>query len=588
MQVEVKKDYFVRKVDGILQIFFPEDVALVKNIKRKNLSKPFGQKWIYHPKASCWECPNTKANIKRLQNYGFDLSAVGFSIEKKEVTWKTSETKAPEVIGHNGLSPWDFQKEVLKFLAWRKENFNGSGLLALDMALGKSVIACLWSKHLKHTEGCKTLIVCPATLKDQWYNYNREWVNSPTNILSGRKGENLDPSRDYIINYDVLSYTEYVTTKVKRRDGSVGAKTKKEISKNSWFKFLKKNRFDLVIVDESQLCNNPASNRGKALREICESSGSVIFLSGTPIKTKPSQYWLSLNAIDKGLFPSLEGFKKMYSIQRDSGYGYNEVASCKNHTNLTAKLIDIMVRYKKEDVLKDLPDKNRIIVPIDLDKEVYNEGVDTFSHSLLDIGVESNKKLELKQALNELSRSVFDAKKEYIVNWLDEWLKIHEGKKIMIFGWHRVVIEYLHEQYKDISVSYYGGTSSKNKILAKEKFIKDPECRMFIANAQSGGTGLDGFQVVCDTCAFVEGTQSPADSDQAEDRLLRPKQKNSVTCYYLPAKDSVDIDIMEIWDNKREMIDKLVEGKEQSESQDLLMRLYRKFSNKQKGLLRGK
>ena len=129
---------------------------------------------------------------------------------------------------------------------------------------------------------------------------------------------------------------------------------------------------------------------------------------------------------------------------------------------------------------------------------------------------------------------------------------------------------------------YYGGITGKQKALAKTKFQEDPKCRLFIANAQSGGTGLDGFQLVCDTCAFVEMTQSPADSDQAEDRLLRPKQKNSVTCFYLPANDSVDMDIIEIWDNKREMIDKLVEGKEQSDSKDLLMSLFRKYSNIQK------
>ncbi len=69
--------------------------------------------------------------------------------------------------------------------------------------------------------------------------------------------------------------------------------------------------------------------------------------------------------------------------------------------------------------------------------------------------------------------------------------------------------------------------------------------------------------------AFAEFSHTPNFHRQAEDRLHRSGQHNSVTSYYLVAPGTVDMEAIEVLDARAKMLDGVLDGKETA-STDLL------------------
>jgi len=71
--------------------------------------------------------------------------------------------------------------------------------------------------------------------------------------------------------------------------------------------------------------------------------------------------------------------------------------------------------------------------------------------------------------------------------------------------------------------------------------------------------GIDGLQIASDVL-FVEQAWSPSVLEQAEDRLHRMGQENSVSVWYARIKDTIDDDIFAMLDHKRAVIGGAVDG----------------------------
>ena len=94
----------------------------------------------------------------------------------------------------------------------------------------------------------------------------------------------------------------------------------------------------------------------------------------------------------------------------------------------------------------------------------------------------------------------------------------------------------------------------------------------FDADDSASVSGIDGFQDVCSDVAFAEFSHTPNAHRQAEDRLHRSGQKSSVTSYYLVAPGTVDMDAVEVLDDRAKMLDGVLDGKEAADV-DLLSEL---------------
>ena len=147
----------------------------------------------------------------------------------------------------------------------------------------------------------KVLIVCPASLKINWDREIKNYTDRKVLIVEGRKwGSTFDY---YIINYDILK--NYHTTE------------KSEDSDD--YKLLVNEKFDLAIVDEAEYVSNRTANRTRLLNDVLETIPRVWLLTGTPMTSRPINYFNLLKIVDSPLTLNWQSYVRRYC----KGYQFN-------------------------------------------------------------------------------------------------------------------------------------------------------------------------------------------------------------------------------------------------------------------------
>ena len=410
---------------------------------------------------------------------------------------------------------------------------------------GKTVEALSW---MVYANAYPALYVVNAPTKLQWQGAYRKWVGATkkhypdVDVLSGKKPYRLAKNKSYIINWDILADWQYELEQV---------------------------GFRLLVGDEVQAIGNPDSQRAMAFKELSKVIPHCIGMSGTPAMSKPMQFWTLLSIVEPARFKNFYAFKNRYCDPQSNGYGttYNGASHIEELHEL---LVNCMLRRTKSEVMKDLPPKVMEVVPLEIDdsamEDYYEEERIAFS--------EDTAKGEKESARNKVAhllQTAYALKEKSMLLWIEDFLE--SGKKLLLFAWHRSVVEVLFDTLKDWHpVRIYGGMTPTEREEARTTFINNPKCRVVVANIQAGGVGIDGFQDVCSDVAFAEFSHTPNYHRQAEDRLHRSGQHNSVTSYYLVAPGTIDMDAIEVLDNRAKMLDGVLDGKETATT-DLLTEL---------------
>ena len=214
-----------------------------------------------------------------------------------------------------------------------------------------------------------------------------------------------------------------------------------------------------------------------------------------------------------------------------------------------------MIRRLKKDVLKELPEKTRVIVPLNIDIKKYVQAEIDF----IKLG-EVKKAIQLVK-LGYLKRLAAELKMKLVISWIDNFLGESDGK-LIIFGIHKIIIKELQEHYSKISVVVDGSVSHSKRQDAVKQFQENNETRLFIGNIQAAGTAIT--LTAADTVAFVELDWVPGNHTQAEDRAHRIGQKNNVTVYYLIAKGTIEEDLCKIIQKKAKIISSILDGGKQA------------------------
>ena len=508
---------------------FPFDMNLITEIKALKGAE-FRSKVVKKKKngkvgvkKNVWLVDCDKLNIKKLEELKFEISdATRKGVEKDELVLK-------EIGNIEGLNAtlYPYQKESLSFL----EAVNGRGLLALDAGLGKTISSLAYIQ-MKRNEINKTLIICPSCVKVMWGRESKKWIGQKAQILSGRKPYKIDKNL-VVINYDVVAY---------------------------WQKELIKEGYDTIIIDEIHYLANPKSKRSKAIKEISKKSNRVVGLSGTPIRSKPSELFNPLQIINKNIFPVKRAYEKRYCNAYESKWGWDCTGSS-NLEELNQILKDtVMIRKRKQDVLKDLPSYRETIIPVQIDRNEYDVIENDFKKWLEDNG-KSTPATVLTQ-IAPLRMECLKQKLPHVKDWIDDFL--NSGEKLVVFGVHKIGIAELMKRYKDIAIKIDGSLSAEKKQNAVDKFINDDECRIIFGNIQSIGTGTDGLQRVCNNALFIQDPWTPSDKHQAISRLVRVGQKWSVNIYRMMAEYTFDYHIKNILEEKQKTVDKAIEGGDSS------------------------
>ena len=427
-----------------------------------------------------------------------------------------------------------YQIDCLNYL----KKWNGRVLIGDVMGSGKTAESLSWLAD--NPNHLPALVICPATIKEQWKQQWKMWLGKPhVKVLHGITPTKLNKDISYILNWDILHY---------------------------WSHYLPIRSIKTIIADEVQRAGNFKAKRTKALSYLAKYPPYFLPMSGTPIRTRPGQFFPILHMLDPGMFPSLNEFQKRYCNMKYNPWTgrFEEKPGGKNLEELNLILSDYMIRREKRDILTDLPPKQKIIVPLEIENQNEYETLELITKDEIN---ETN----WKQQIEKLRNSAFHFKQNNVIAWLTDFLD--SGESIIVFAYHHSVMDLLQSHFKNISVKVDGSVIGGAREQAL-KLFKSGGKQMLIAQIEAMGIGVDGLQDVCSNCAFVEFGLSASDHEQAEGRLERSGQSNGVNSYYLIGEGTIDEKVMKVLDSQTKMFDLLVRG-QVTEQKDLLTELYK-------------
>lgn len=524
---------------GLYRVWFKYDQNTVQKIR--NIP---GRRW--DPSNKFWTVPANEVSRKALISMG---ATVPKDIEPQTSIVDLSDFKRQ-------LRP--YQREGVAFV----EKAGGKALIGDDMGLGKTVQALAY--FYSHKEQWPALVICPATLKINWDREAHAAIPGiKTHIIEGKNFSYPLPKADlYIINYDIMA-NKRVTKQVYGPNGMQNKRVAE--AGTGWVDHLP--AFKMAILDECQKIANYSADRTKDIVKFIRriNAKSIIPLSGTPITSRPIQFYNTLSLIAKRSLPPYKTFGITYCGGKHNGFGW-DFSGSSNEEKLNELLSGIMIRRLKKDVLTELPDKTRMVIPFDMsdkDRRDYNRAEQDVINWLKSIDPHKASRVEHARALVEFStlkEMARVAKFKSMVEWIKEQLE-GTDEKFIIFGIRHDTIDRLCIELKNFSpVKLDGRDSLQKRQESVDKFQNDPACRVFIGQIKAAGEGIT--LTAATNVIFTELEWTPAAHDQAEDRAHRIGQKNAVNIYYLLARDTIEEKIARILDHKRAALTKILDGEE--------------------------
>jgi len=534
---------FEQSGEKAIRITFPyntEDLARIRSLEGRR---------FHDDKSKYWSTPLIPTNIEKLREWGFSIDPKLIQFIKESSIENIKEIQIPGLKGQ--LRP--FQNKGVATI----EQKNGRVLLADDMGLGKTIQAIAWLQL--HQEIQTTVIVCPASVKSYWRRMIRLWMDPfPTvRILFGTKPDSSIKSEVVIINYDILA------NKTEKYTDQNGKKKQREIPRSGWVDYLIDMKPELVIFDESQYIKNTSARRTYAARKLSRHSKYILGLSGTPIENRPIEIYNICKIIDDSRIPSFWPFVQKYCAARHNGFGW-DYSGASNTQELNELLTStIMIRRKKSEVLRELPDKVYSYVPFSLENQKeYNEAERNFvAYVRKNLGAERAKKISNAEALTKiegLKQLTIRGKIDQCIEWIENFLDTRE--KLVVFTTHQFTVDTLMQQFRNVSVKIDGSVRSSIRQKIVDDFQQSNSIQLFVGNIKAAGVGIT--LTAASNVAFLELPYKPSEISQAEDRLHRIGQEESVTVYFLLAEDTIEERIVEMLDNKRKIIDRVLDGQE--------------------------
>jgi SWI/SNF-related matrix-associated actin-dependent regulator 1 of chromatin subfamily A len=454
-------------------------------------------------------------------------------------------TKKPKIKLPPKSKPLVFQKKGVRKI----DRFKGRALLADEMGLGKTFQA-IWWNYWRNPDQV-LIVVCPASLKLNWKKECWTHFRMRSEIINGRKIPKwFQFKKDRpvkIINYQILK---------------------------EWVPALKALGPVCVIVDESHNIKNRRTQSFSNVRKLAKKIKHRIVISGTPLTNRPAELWTSLYIANPKLFPHFIPFAFQFCAPKRTRWGW-DYSGARNLDKLHNILkTNVMIRRLKKNVLKQLPDKVRRVIPLTLDPadmKEYEKANNTFIRWLAAISKTKARRASKNKALVQigyLTRLAANLKMKLVLDWIDNFLASTD-EKLVVMGWHQKILDQICERYNPSLWVRVSGNVVKmtDRHAAVNKFQKNPKVRLFVGNIKAAGTGLTLTSSA--SCVFVECPFTPGDLIQAEDRIHRIGQKKKCMIYYLVAADTIEPKICNIIQRKQKILSSALDGGSKEEDIDI-------------------
>lgn len=459
-------------------------------------------------------------------------------------------------------------KEVGEIHVYDVKVENHHNFLANKILVHNCGKSCMASVVLSKLENAyPALIVCPASLKFNWEVEIKKWTpNVKTYIIEGRNSfkesyvlSKCQEADVIIINYDLLGVDDKEAQKREKERIKIakenGWKYRKAfIPVSGWVDYFNESSVPIktVVCDECQYLESPKAVRTRAMLQLCSNRNiKKIFLSGTPFETRVSQFYVTCHIMDPEMFPTEWAFKQRYCdpVKTYFGWQYNGVS---NLDELRRKLSTFMIRHKKEDVLSQLPPKQKIPIYFDMDSKA-RKNYDDMEEELL----AQEEGLHQFTYLAKMKEALMEIKIDPVIQFIKDMLEVEE--KVVVFVAHTAIFETLMTAFAGMSVGINGDVIAFKRQEAVNKFQEDSKIKLFVGQIQAASAGIT--LTASRTVIFAEYGQTAAQMIQAEDRIHRIGQEaDKCTSYYLIVKDTIDEGPLETLSNHYADIQAVMNG----------------------------
>ena len=443
----------------------------------------------------------------------------------------------------------DYQLTGVKWL-YNLAKTGFGGILADEMGLGKTIQVIYYIKQmLKDSPTSKFLIVVPTSLA---YNWEHEFDSFASQIKKaiciGSKEK-----RKHILK-DLNKINVIITTYGLLREDE-------EIYENL--------NFNTMIIDEAQNIKNNHAGITKVVKSI--KAETKFALTGTPLENSILELWSIFDFIMPGYLANLTKFQSKYKIK---DFDEDSEILIKG---LSKQINPFILRRKKSDVVKELPEKliNDIYIDLkDEQKKLYvaelNRVKEEMDKIIKEEGMNKARFLIL-QLLTKLRQICIDPsivydnytdgsnKIEQLENIVSEYTK--NNHKVLIFSSFKTALNIVKEKLNNAKIKTYmidGSVPAKTRIEMVDNFNENDDIKVFLIMLKSGGTGLN--LASADVVIHLDLWWNPQAENQATDRAHRIGQTHTVEVIHLITKGTIEEKILELQNKKRILSDKLIDG----------------------------
>ena len=442
---------------------------------------------------------------------------------------------------------------------------------------GKSIIAQLAAEY-RMSYGNKAMVLMPPRLMTQFYlSHQLAFKNSPhkVHVLTEgpREREALSKKWDVEGWPDMLMMSYELFTRLCKapkndvvRKKATGLLEVKEHHAGGWRERLFR-EYLMLICDEAQKIKNYESNVHRAVDDFLERpEAGYLPMTGTPIQNTLVDAYGHIHLLNPTTYYNYREFAKKH-IDTTGSTDRESIKIFKDIPTITANLYKNASRTLKREAMPDLPKARITEVPVELEKwhyklyrEMVNQRVLELEDTIIDLTTAQALRmacLRMVMCPESFADNVIDDTKNHpnaVMDLIDELLEkvgfdqppvdangfpiLRGGKakrKVVLFAhFNDSVVKLLRKYEGQGAVALYGGSSQRQAKEAEDRFKRDPQCPLFIANPESGGVGLN-LQGYCSTVVFAEPVSVPGRFQQACDRVDRSGQTESPDIYIVKA-----------------------------------------------------
>jgi len=422
-----------------------------------------------------------------------------------------------------------YQQEGLNWLNFLSEH-EFSGILADDMGLGKTVQVLAYLSLLPIDSSI--LIVLPTSLL---FNWQREL----NRFLPKRKVYLYHGGERSLLDFSQIILTSYATL---RND----------------IKLFSNHLFDSIILDEAQAIKNAQSQVAQALFSL--QGKFKLAVTGTPIENHLGELW----SLFRFLIPDLLGSESQFAAEISASG-----SDARYLQKIRRQIKPFLLRRKKEEVAKDLPEKIEQVVWIEMTPSQQA----LYDHFLSGVksGLMQKNRMEIFESILRLRQicchpllvSGLVESEEFESAKLTALLAdvetiVAEGKKALIYSQFTSMLSLIGKELTNRGWKYAyldGSTSNREKMV--DQFQNDPETKLFLISLKAGGVGLN--LTAADYVLLYDPWWNEAAENQAINRAHRIGRKDTVIAKRYVALECIEERMMKLKMNKSALVSDVID-----------------------------